>query len=186
MSKLTSLRTILLAILLIVPNLVLAMGMGMGDDGDGTVGDVTITAITVDSTNGDGTLNLWLYWNRQKSSGDNGHLKSWKLTVSDGSSTQYSCEDSHVHNDTNGNDVGKNNTWVTSGNTSNKETDDYYLLIKPEYWDGNGLNDDIHNGQTSPSNTHIGRDLLVQPSGTYTFTVTIYAEDKCDSGDEGW
>ena len=183
MSKLTSLRTILLAILLIVPNLVLAMGMGMG--GDGTVGTVENMSITVDSTNGDGTLNLWLYWKRQGGSGSNGHLKSWKLTVSDGSTTEYSCENSHVHNDTDGDDVGKNNTWVTNGNTSDKETDHYELLIKPEYWDGNGLNKDIHNGQTSPSNTHIGRDLLVKPPGTYTFTVTIYAEERCDSGDEG-
>ncbi|MDB3986504.1 hypothetical protein N9417_05620 [Pseudomonadales bacterium] len=187
MSKLTSLRTILLAILLIVPNLVLAMGMGMDDDGDGdgTVGTVVNMSITVHSTNDGGTRNLWLYWKRQGGSGSNGHLKSWKLTVSDGSSTQYSCENSHVHNDPNGDDVGKNNTWVTSGNTSNKETDNYELLIKPEYWNGNGLNEDIHNGQTSPSNTHIGRDLLEQFPGTYTFTVTIYAKDKCDSGDEG-
>jgi len=96
-------RLILILLLSMHP---LALGMG-GGGGDGTVGDVFITSITVNSTNGDGTRNLSLAWNRQNGSGSNGHLKSWMLTVSDGSTTQYSCEDSHVHNDTNGNDVGK-------------------------------------------------------------------------------
>ena len=140
---------------------------------DDTVGEAQITNIESVS-NGDGTHNLTLYFNR--TNGVDTEIDSWRLDITN---TQdgvvYSaCDDTTLKSG--GMDLGSANFDSSLGGEVDKKTQAYFVFNSD--YDSNPDNSQIGGG----SDTIEG--LLVQASGSYTAKVTIYEKDKCKTTED--
>ena len=130
-----------------------AMGGSSGD-----VGDVMISAFYKDSNDTSAPYDVILQFTRTNGSD---HIHSWKLTVSDGSNTQYYCDKEDI-------------SHTEFGNTN-------YATITDQDDGGNWVFDESYSGSrhSGESNVTNFSDLMTLAPGDYTITVAIYSEDKC-------
>ncbi|MDG1205502.1 MAG: hypothetical protein P8N51_09030, partial [Pseudomonadales bacterium] len=131
-----------------------AMGGSSGD-----VGDVSISAFYKDSSDTSAPYDVILQFTRTNGSD---HIHSWKLTVSDGSNTQYYCDKEDI-------------SHTEFGETS-------YATITDQDDGGNWIFDESYSGRRhggGESNVANFSDLMTLAPGDYTITVAIYSEDKC-------
>ena len=130
-----------------------AMGGSSGD-----VGDVAISAFYKDSSDTSAPYDVILQFTRTNGSD---HIHSWKLTVSDGSNTQYYCDKEDI-------------SHTAFGETS-------YATITDQDDGGNWIFDESYSGSRHGGESNVANfsDLMTLAPGDYTITVAIYAEDKC-------
>ena len=130
-----------------------AMGGSSGD-----VGDVAISAFYKDSSDTSAPYDVILQFTRTNGSD---HIHSWKLTVSDGSNTQYYCDKEDI-------------SHTAFGETS-------YATITDQDDGGNWIFDESYSGSRHGSESNVTNfsDLMTLAPGDYTITVAIYSEDKC-------
>ena len=130
-----------------------AMGGSSGD-----VGDVSISAFYKDSNDTSAPYDVILQFTRTNGSD---HIHSWKLTVSDGSNTQYYCDKEDI-------------SHTAFGNTN-------YATITDQDDGGNWVFDESYSGSRHGGESNVTNfsDLMTLAPGDYTITVAIYSEDKC-------
>ena len=139
----------------------------------GNVGEAQITNI-VSVSNGDGTHNLTLYFNRQN--GVDTEIDSWRLDITNTQtgSVYSACDDTKLKSG--GMDLGSANFDSPAGGQVDKDEEAYFVFNSD--YDSNQDNSQIGDG----SDTIEG--LLVQASGSYTAKVTIYEKDKCKTTED--